>query len=92
MPMTPWVVALAAWNAAVFLLFAWDKQRARRGGRRVPESWLLVPSACGACVGAWLACAAFRHKTRKQSFRAKLVLATALNALWVWLWWRARSA
>jgi uncharacterized membrane protein YsdA (DUF1294 family) len=77
--------AVIGMNVVTFGLFAWDKLAARRGRRRVPEAWLLVPSALGGSVGAWLGSLALRHKTRKPAFLAKLVLATALNALWLWL-------
>jgi uncharacterized membrane protein YsdA (DUF1294 family) len=79
------VSVVVAMNVATFLLFGWDKRCATRRRRRVPELWLLVPSALTGCLGAWIATEVFRHKTRKTSFRLKLAAATALNALWVWL-------
>ena len=36
-------------------------------------------------MGAWVGCEVFRHKTRKASFRIKLVLATLVNGVWLWL-------
>ncbi len=84
------LLALLALNAATFLLFYWDKRSARRGRSRIPEAWLLLGSALGGSAGAWIGSAFFRHKTRKQSFRAKLLVATVLPALLGWLWWRGR--
>lgn len=81
------LVVLAALNLGVFLAFGLDKWRAARRGRRIPEAWLLLPSAAGGCVGAWIGSSVFRHKTRKRSFRLKLVLATLANGLWLWGAW-----
>ena len=74
------VSALAVLNALSFALFGLDKRRAVRGGRRIPESTLLLSAAVSGTVGAWLAMSVFRHKTRKASFIAKMVGATALDA------------
>ncbi len=86
--MDPLVVFLACENGALFLLVGWDKWRAIRGGRRVPEAWFFLSSAVGAFVGTWLGCYAFRHKTRKRSFQVKLAVATAVNAVWAWAAWK----
>ncbi len=75
-------------NLVTFALYGIDKRRARRGKRRISERTLLVPAALTGAIGAWSGVSFFRHKTRKTSFRVRLVLATAINALWVWLWLR----
>ncbi len=55
-------------SAATFLVYAWDKHRARLGGRRVAESTLHLLSLLGGWPGAYLAQHRLRHKTAKTSF------------------------
>ncbi|MEZ5967353.1 MAG: DUF1294 domain-containing protein [Planctomycetota bacterium] len=83
----PWVWwVVLGFNALAWVAFAWDKWRARRGGRRVPEARLLLLLWLG-CLGAWCGMRMFRHKTRKTSFLWRAILLTVLNPLW-WLVWR----
>lgn len=60
-------------SAFAFGLFAWDKERARSGGRRVPERTLLWAALFGG-VGAVLGQRLLRHKTRKQPFATWLAV------------------
>jgi uncharacterized membrane protein YsdA (DUF1294 family) len=85
------LLAVAGINVVTFVVYGWDKWRARRGGRRVPEAHLLWLAAVTGAIGAWTAMTLFRHKTRKRSFRRWLVLATAWNGVWVWLWLQMRG-
>jgi uncharacterized membrane protein YsdA (DUF1294 family) len=84
--MAPLLWFCLAANVVAFLLFALDKCRARKGGRRVREAHLLLAMAATGAPGGWVGMNVLRHKTRKASFRWKAVLATAINALWLWLW------
>ncbi|WP_247742604.1 MULTISPECIES: DUF1294 domain-containing protein [unclassified Ruegeria] len=65
-----WIAVMYLWaiNTLTLLAFGWDKLRARRRKRRVPERRLLWLAALGgspgAIVGRWI----FRHKTRKRGF------------------------
>lgn len=80
---------IAAINLLTFAVWGFDKYRARTGGWRVPETNLLLLCALTGCIGAWVGVSVFRHKTQKTAFRIKLVLATAVNLLWVWLAWQS---
>jgi len=78
-------IYLLAINLAAFILFAADKARARRHGRRIPERALLLPAALGGSIGALLAMRLYRHKTKKNKFRFGVPLLLLLQALIVFL-------
>lgn len=59
---------LIAVNVAGFLLFAADKQKARRHAYRIPEKTLFLAAALGGAAGCFLSMHLFRHKTRHLSF------------------------
>ena len=80
-----WYVVLAV-NAITFAVYGLDKWFAVRAWRRVPEARLLLFAWLSGWIGAWLAMAVFRHKTRKTSFRWKLVAVTVLNPFWLVVW------
>ena len=62
-----WVYLIAV-NICTFLVYGIDKQRARSGRWRIPESRLLLLAAVGGSLGAWMGMYVFRHKTRKAKF------------------------
>lgn len=51
-----------------FLLYGFDKRRAVRGGRRIPEKTLHLYALLGGWPGAFLGQRVFRHKTSKLPF------------------------
>jgi uncharacterized membrane protein YsdA (DUF1294 family) len=69
-----WLLAINLVTAAVY---AWDKQAARRGARRVPETRLFLLNALGGVAGAWIVFLGMRHKTRHRSFWVVQSVATA---------------
>ena len=74
-------------NVVALLAMAYDKLRAVRGGRRVPERTLLLLALPLAAPGAWLGMWMFSHKVSKGSFKARMLLVTLLNvALGVAVW------
>lgn len=79
-------------NLAAFIAFGVDKRRARQGRWRVPEARLLLLSALGGFVGAFLGMRVFHHKTRKVKFTLGVpltaVLWIAAAALLLWLRFR----
>jgi uncharacterized membrane protein YsdA (DUF1294 family)/cold shock CspA family protein len=60
-----WLVGV---NLATWPAYAWDKHRALRDGRRVPELALLGLALLGGSPAAAVAMMTLRHKTRKPSF------------------------
>lgn len=67
-------LGIIAWYSAAsvvaFVMYARDKAAATRGGWRTPELSLHLVSLGGGWPGALIARHMFRHKTRKQPFRA----------------------
>lgn len=86
-PLLAWLLAV---NSFGFLLYGADKFFARKGWRRVSEADLLLYTVVGGTVGTWLGMRAFRHKTRKQSFRRSFGIIVAIQAalLVAFLWGR----
>lgn len=76
------VIALYAVASAVtFVTYGADKRAARRSKHRVPELTLHVLALLGGWPGALVAQQVFRHKTRKQPFRAVFWVTVAVNCL-----------
>jgi len=69
------------WNMITFSLFAWDKRRAVKHKRRIPE-WVLISCALlGGGMGAYLAMKLFRHKTKKLKFKLFVPLAVLIACI-----------
>ena len=64
------LAALAALNVVTLWMYATDKNAARSGRWRIPESQLHLLSLLGGWPAAWLAQQSMRHKTSKAEFRA----------------------
>lgn len=87
-PLWAWVASLSVFT---FLVYKYDKARsavAQSGGERVPE-WVLLSLASlggtpGALVGMYLPP---RHKTRKGSFKLRLVLTIIVQAAVLYYLW-----
>ncbi len=77
------LIYLVVVNLATFLVFLWDKVRAKQGEYRVSESTLLMMSALGGTPAAFLAREIFHHKTRKQPFGYILLAIAALQVVGV---------
>lgn len=63
---------LIAINLAAYICFYLDKNAARRGDWRIPESTLLGLALFGGSAGAIYGQRTLRHKTRKQPFKSQL--------------------
>lgn len=69
---SPWLAATAhvvVLSLVAWFVYAWDKRRARAGGRRISEANLLWLAALGGAAGAWFAMVRHRHKTKHWVFR-----------------------
>lgn len=75
------ILYLAGINLVTFAMFAWDKYTAINGQWRIPEKTLLMLALVGGTPGAIAAQQRLRHKTRKQPFRAQLILIAGLHVL-----------
>ena len=84
------VIWFAAFSAAAFLMFGFDKWRAHRSGWRVSEFVLVMLGALGGWAGGLLGMMVFRHKTAKWTFQFKYVLALIpfIVEIGAWLHWR----
>lgn len=69
----------AAINAAVFILYGADKQKAKKGAWRIPEKTLLTGTWLLGGVGAFAAMRVFRHKTKHIAFRVSAPLGAVLS-------------
>ncbi len=78
------VGTLALWllviNVITAAAYAWDKEQARRHGRRVRERTLWLLCFMGGVGGAWLVFFGMRHKTRHRSF---WIAQGAASVLWI---------
>jgi len=78
-----WLVAI---NLATYLMYAWDKHRAKKGQRRISERELLLWALAGGSPAAFFAMRRFRHKTQKTSFRVQYWAIVAIQiGLTIWL-------
>lgn len=62
-------IGLGLWNICVFLLYGWDKRRAKSERYRVSEKMLLLSALLFGALGALLGMHQFHHKTMKPVFR-----------------------
>lgn len=68
-----------ATSAATVLAYAFDKSAAQRGRWRTKETTLHALSLAGGWPGALVAQQLFRHKTRKENFRAAFWMTVVAN-------------
>ena len=70
------LLVMSLWT---FLVYGFDKRRAVRGGRRVPEQTLHLLAFLGGWPGAYLAQRQFRHKTSKVRFLVVFWMVVAVH-------------
>ena len=75
------LLILLVYNIVVFGVYWRDKNAARNGAWRVPESTLLLWALFAGSPGALAARKLLRHKTRKQPFAARLNAIAILHGI-----------
>jgi uncharacterized membrane protein YsdA (DUF1294 family) len=79
MEFKPLYAYLAAANGVALVFYGYDKRQSIVGKRRIPEVVLHLLALGGGTLGALLGQMAFRHKTRKVSFRIVFVVIVVLQ-------------
>lgn len=79
-PVLGWFIAM---TGITFFIYGYDKAIAGSAAIRVPEKVLLGLVWIGGTLGALAGMKVFRHKTMKESFQAKLVLALVVQIVLV---------
>jgi uncharacterized membrane protein YsdA (DUF1294 family) len=82
---------LGGMSVIAFLFYGYDKRQAIRNRPRIPEIVLHLLALLGGSPGAFLGQLAFRHKTKKLSFRIvflAIVLLQAVLGFCYWRYWR----
>lgn len=80
------VVFYAGVSMFTFVMYALDKSAAQKGNWRTPESTLHFLSLAGGWPGALIAQQKFRHKSKKQPFKAVYWATVFINfGAFIWL-------
>lgn len=79
------LVVILVINIITFFMYGFDKERAERGGWRVPEASLHFFAFIGGTLGAFLGMKKFRHKTKKGSFLVVFWLIVTIQIIFIFL-------
>ena len=80
------VAIYGAASLITYVVYAIDKNAARKGAWRIPEAQLHLLALIGGWPGAMVAQQTLRHKSKKPSFRFVFRITAALNgAASIWL-------
>jgi len=80
------IIWFSATNLCSFLAFGFDKWRATKSGRRIPEMTLALLAASGGWPAGLIGMKLFRHKTAKWTFKLKYGLALFPFSAEIWAW------
>ena len=78
------IIYLLIVNVITFLLYGFDKWKAKRDKWRVPEKTLLMFAVVGGTIGAFAGMQVFRHKTKHAKFVIGVPLIFILQVALVW--------
>ena len=70
---------LLAINIATFLLYGFDKYKAKKGKWRISEATLLTMAAIGGSIGAWAGMRLWHHKTMHKKFKYGIPLISIMQ-------------
>ena len=79
------VAYILGFGLITFLTYGYDKVRAVRHGRRVPELALQSLSVLGGALGGWAGMLVWRHKTQHTSFWIAQIVGTVVIVAALWL-------
>ena len=81
----PVYIILILINVISFMLFGYDKLKAKNKGWRIPEKIMFTIALLGGAAGVFLGMRVFRHKTKHYSFVVGIPLIFCLNVFIVYL-------
>ena len=81
------LIYLLAINVVAFLMYGFDKWKAKKDKWRVPEKTLLLVAAIGGSIGAFAGMQVFRHKTKHMKFVIGVPVIFILQIALVWFIW-----
>ncbi|MCL2190313.1 MAG: DUF1294 domain-containing protein [Defluviitaleaceae bacterium] len=76
------IIALSVyivWNFVTFFMYKRDKDKAKSGAWRTPESTLIAVAFFMGAMGAFLGMRILRHKTQHIKFKVLIPLAMVVN-------------
>jgi uncharacterized membrane protein YsdA (DUF1294 family) len=79
------VAYVVGFGLITFLTYGYDKLRAIRHGRRVPNPALQLLSVLGGAAGGWAGMLVWRHKINHASFWIAQIAGTAVIVAAFWL-------
>lgn len=79
LPSQTLIIYLLCINTIAFISYGIDKYKSLHASRRIREKTLWFLALIGGSLGSLLAMKFFRHKTRKTSFQAILIIIIALQ-------------
>lgn len=75
-------------NILTFFSFAIDKMKSRTNSWRIPEKTLWFFTLLGGSPAALISMNYFRHKTKKISFQAGIILIIAIQVVLIFTFWK----
>ena len=70
-------------NVLAFIIYGFDKDQARKAGRRIPEATLLIWAGIGGSIGAWMGMKLWHHKTLHKKFKYGIPILITMQVAFV---------